>query len=93
MNAHLTLALDLFLILICLFPYYRYLEKNSYLVQKLLYFDHIHHLEMKNFLFYQIQFHNQNTHIFQYPHVKVTTPNKQFFSVGSLSLELEAPSS
>ena len=25
--------------------------------------------------------------------VKVTAPNKQFFSVGSLSLELEAPSS
>ena len=48
------------------FSYCQFEQKNSYLPQKLIYFYQIHHLEMKNFLFCQIQFHNQNAHIFQY---------------------------
>ena len=48
------------------FFYYQYEQKNPYLLQKLIYFDHIDHLEMENLLFYQIQFHNQNIHTYQY---------------------------
>ena len=63
------------------------------LFQKLLHFDQNHHLEMKNLIFYQIQFHNQNTHTDQSFLVKVTAPNRQFLSVGLLILEPEAASS
>ena len=50
------------------FCYYQYEQKNANLLHKLIHFDHIHHLEIKNFLFYQIQFHNQNIHTYQYQH-------------------------
>ena len=36
--------------------------------KKLLHFDHIHHLEMKIFLFYQTQFHDLNSYTYQYQH-------------------------
>ena len=31
-------------------------------------FDQTHHQEMKNLIFYQIQFHNQNINTYQYQH-------------------------
>ena len=40
------------------------MQKNSYLLEKLIHFDQIHYLEIKNLTFYQIQFHDQNTRSF-----------------------------
>ena len=48
------------------FFHYQYYQKNSYILQKLIHSDQIHHQEMRSLIFYQIQFHKKNTHIFQY---------------------------
>ena len=64
----LILVLVFFQELKCLFSYYQCVPKNSYLIQTLLDFDRIRHLEMKNLIFYQIQFHNVNTHTCRYQH-------------------------
>ena len=52
----------------CFLSYYQHEQKNSYILQNLLRFDQIHQLEMKNLIFYQIQFRNPITGTYQYQH-------------------------
>ena len=66
MNAHLTLALDFFQELKCLFPYDQHEQTSSYLLRKLLHFYHNYRWVVNKHYLYQIQFLILNICTYQY---------------------------